>query len=407
MDTPSPLPPRFTFGRFTVTLSRRELLADGKPVELSGRNYDILIALIQADGRIVTKNELLERVWPGRVVDESNLQNGISLLRKALGADRELIRTIAGQGYQFVGVVQESPEPKPRSTNIPVQCAELVSREELLAGLSALIFEKRLITLCGAGGIGKTRVAIEVASRLVSRFADGVWLVDLATLSDPALVPVAVASALGLPPSAALPEPIARAIEHKQLLLVLDNCEHLIDAAARMVELVEGAGASIHVLCTSREPLKLEAEWVYQVPPLDVPAEDSGSLDEVLAAGAAQLFVLRARRARPDFEMRPGQAVALGAICRCLDGIPLAIELAAARATVLGVDEAALRLDDRFKLLVGGNRTALPRHRTLEATLDWSYTLLSDSDQRAFCRLSMFAGSFSLDAASALLGDPQ
>jgi predicted ATPase len=390
-------------------MSRREILADGVPVELGGRNYDLLIALVETGGKVVSKDELMNRVWPKRIVEENNLQAGISALRKALGADRDLIRTVAGRGYQFTGVIQErgaQGQAKKTPTNLPAQ-AELVSREDLLAQLGQLIFEQRLITLCGAGGIGKTRLAIEAARRAAFRFPDGVWLADLAPLSEPSLVPAAVAGALGLPLNGAPVEAIADAVAAKHLLLVLDNCEHVIDAAARLADLLERKSSSIHILCTSREPLKVEAEWIYYVPPLEVPPEQAESLDDVLPAGAAQLFVLRARQTRPEFAVTIGQAATLSAICRRLDGMPLAIELAAARAAILGIGEVAVRLDDRFRLLAGGHRTALSRHQTLRATLDWSYELLPEPDRRALCRLAVFASAFSLGAAAALLAEQE
>jgi predicted ATPase/DNA-binding winged helix-turn-helix (wHTH) protein len=395
---------RFTFSRFTGCISRRDLLADGAPVELGGRNYDLLIALIEAGGEMVSKDELMSRVWPKRIVEENNLQAGISALRKALGADRNLIRTIPGRGYQFTGVIREwgtSDAQKPL-TNLPAH-SELISREDVLVKLCQLLSEQRLITLCGAGGIGKTRLAIEVGRRAGARFPDGVWLADLSPLSESALVPVAIAGALGLPLSGASAETISNAVAQKKLLLLLDNCEHLIDAVAKLAEQLEHRSSSIHILCTSREPLKVEPEWVYYIPSLDVPNEHAESFDEVVATGAAQLFMLRARQARPDFAVKMSQAATLGAICRRLDGMPLAIELAAARGAILGIEEVAVRLDDRFRLLAGGHRTALPRHQTLRATLDWSYELLREADREALCRLAVFAGAFSLEAATALL----
>src|SRR5882757_10467863 len=201
------------------------------------------------------------------------------------------------------------------------------------------------------------------------------------------------------------PEAIASSIGSKHILLVLDNCEHVIKVAARMAEKLVRAGPKVFVLCTSREPLRVEGEWVYQVQPLDVPKEDALTLEDVLQTGAAKLFVMRAHAAQPRFQLNPTVAVSLGAICRRLDGMPLAIEFAAARAAVLGVKEVALRLDNRFRLLTGGCRTALPRHQTLRATLDWSYELLAETDREALCHLAVFAADFTLEAASAILSD--
>src|SRR5882757_6555437 len=203
------------------------------------------------------------------------------------------------------------------------------------------------------------------------------------------------------------PEAIATSIGSKHILLVLDNCEHVIKVAARMAEELVRAGPKVFVLCTSREPLRVEGEWVYHVQPLDVPAEVVLTLEEVLRTGAAKLFLMRACAAQPGFQTDPSVAASLGAICRRLDGMPLAIEFAAARAAVLGVKEVALRLDNRFRLLTGGCRTALPRHQTLRATLDWSYELLAEPDRQALCQLAVFAGDFTLEAASAILSDTE
>jgi predicted ATPase/DNA-binding winged helix-turn-helix (wHTH) protein len=395
------------FGRFKLLEQRRELLADGQRVEIGSRIFDLLMTLIEARGRVVGKDELMSRVWPGRVVEENNLQAGISVLRKALGADRYLVRTVAGHGYQFAHEVRElAPLQLPRRfTNLPAPTSALLCREAALGEISSLVMDHRLLTLSGAGGIGKTRLAVESARGLLGRFPDGVWIADLAPLSDPDLVPASLAVAFGLTSLDMTSERIADSVGTKHILLVLDNCEHVIKVAARMAEDLVRAGPKVFVLCTSREPLRAEGEWVYQVQPLDVPAEDAVTLEDVLRTGAAKLFVTRACAAQPAFQADPSAAVSLGAICRRLDGMPLAIEFAAACAAVLGASEVARRLDNRFRLLTGGCRTALPRHQTLRATLDWSYELLAETDRQALCYLAVFAADFTLEAASAILSD--
>ena len=261
--------------------------------------------------------------------------------------------------------------------------------------------------MAGAGGIGKTRLGFEAARHLLPRFGDGVWVVELAPLSDPELVPVTVATVFGLELSsgAASPQSVATALRSKQLMLVLDNCEHVIDAAARMAEALLRTNPAARVIATSREPLRAEGEWVYQVPPLAVPAEASANGDNLLRYGAVRLFAERARAAAPHFSTDGRAAAAVADICRRLDGIPLAIELAAARAAALGIDGLAARLHNRFRLLAGGQRTATPRHQTLRATLDWSYELLTEPERVVLRRLGIFAGGFTLRSARAVAAD--
>ena len=259
----------------------------------------------------------------------------------------------------------------------------------------------RLVTLIGEGGVGKTRLGIEVARRLLAGFADGVGVAQLAPLTDPGLVPAIVATALGLnfAAGAISAELVANALGARQLVLVLDNCEHVIDAAANMARELLHVNSAIRVLATSREPLRTEGEYLYRVPPLAVPAEGTDDRDELLRHGAVQLFMTRARAADPHLSLNGGTPAVAAAICRRLDGIPLAIELAAARGAALGIEDLALRLDDRFHLLTGGHRTAPPRHQTLRATLDWSYELLPEPERVVLRRLAIFAAGFGLEAA--------
>jgi predicted ATPase len=276
----------------------------------------------------------------------------------------------------------------------------LVGREVEIGEVIALVTHHRLVTLSGPGGIGKTRLGLEVARRLLPTFPDGVFLAELAPLATSDLVPVTVAAVLGVTVTGASgsPERIGAAIGPKRLLLLLDNCEHLIEAAARVAEAMLRASPGVAVLSTSREPLRADGEHVYRVPPLATPSEDA-SLDDVLQHDAVGLFVARAHAAEARFVPDHRAATTIAAICRRLDGIPLAIELAAARVPALGTPGVAAHLDDRFALLTGGNRTALPRQQTLRATFDWSYELLSERERTVLRRLAVFAGSFTLEAA--------
>jgi len=422
MHSVSDIPPTIEFGRFRIVPYRRELLVDNRPVELGGRAFDVLMVLIEARGAVVRKETLIGRVWPDRTVDENNLPAQITVLRKVFGADRDLIRTVPGRGYQFTGEIRAastSPDPPPvlvtsapiasarTLTNLPESVSELIGREAELDEVLCLVSSHRLVTLVGAGGIGKTRLGIEVARHLLPRFADGIWIVELAPLSDPELVPVAVATALGLEltSGAASPLSVANAVRSKQLMLVLDNCEHMLDAAARMAETLLRANPSVRVLATSRESLRAEGEWVCSVPPLAVPKEGSADSDDPLRYGAIRLFVERARAAAPNFSPDARLAGAMAGICRRLDGIPLAIELAAARVAALGINGLVARLDHRLGLLAGGRRTATSRHRTLRATLDWSYELLTEAERVVLRRLAIFAGGFTLQSATAVAAD--
>jgi len=402
-------PVTIEFGRFRVVRHRRELLADGQPVELGGRAFDTLMALIDARGTVLGKDELVSRVWPDRIVEENNLAAQISVLRKTFGVDRHLIRTVAGRGYQFTGEIRTTaataagPAPS-QETNLPEAASELIGRRVELREVTTLVTEHRLVSLVGAGGIGKTRLGLEVARHLLPRFPEGVFVAELGPLSSPELVPATVGSALGLTHvvGAVSHESVAGAIGTKKLLLVIDNCEHVIDAAAGLAEALLRASPGASLLATSREPLRVSGEYVYRVPPLDVPAEDREDMEDVFSYDAVRLFVSRAHAAEPRYVAEGRVAAATAVICRRLDGIPLAIELAAARIAGFGVDGVAARLNDRFRLLTGGSRTALPRHQTMRATLDWSCELLSESQRAVLRRLGVFVGAFTLDAASAV-----
>jgi predicted ATPase/DNA-binding winged helix-turn-helix (wHTH) protein len=397
-------------------LWRRTEAGDDERIRLTPKAFAVLHYLVEHAGRLVTHAELLDAVWPETYVQAEVLKSHIFDVRRALG-DRakqpRFIETLARRGYQFIAAVGEAGAPdstaEPRRsdlplTNLPAPASNLIGRATALAAAADLLAAQRIVTLTGPGGIGKTRLGLEVARQLLPDFPDGVWLAELASLSDADLVADAVAAALGLDLAGgvASPDRVARALGPKQLLLVLDNCEHVIERAARVAEALARANPKLRIMATSREPLRAEGEHLYRVPALDVPAEDAQDPEDVLRHGAVQLFVARARAAASHFVPSARIAAIIGAVCRHLDGIPLAIELAAARTATLGVEGVAARLDDRFRLLTGGHRTALPRHQTLRATLDWSYELLPESERVVLRRLAIFAGGFTLAAATAI-----
>jgi predicted ATPase/DNA-binding winged helix-turn-helix (wHTH) protein len=410
-------------GLLALDLSRRELRLRGLSVPIGGRAFEILAILAQSSEELMGKDELMRRVWPGAIVEENTLAAQISAIRKALGADRDLLKTISGRGYRLVGrwTEQAASEPaglpasEPRAasrqssrTNLPVSSIELVGRAFAARHVAEVLTAHRVVTLTGPGGIGKTALALEVAQSVFADTQVDVYFVDLAPLSDPHLVPATIAGVLDirlLGADDADAASVARAIGARQLILVIDNCEHLIDAVASMIEVTVQMCRGVSVLATSRENLRIVGEYVYRVGPLSVPTEQDLEPDVILAQSAVQLFIARINTAQAAFLPDPANLIQVAAVCRQLDGIPLAIEFAAARAATLGLAQVAARLDDRFGLLTAGRRTALPRHRTLRATLDWSYELLSEGERRLLCRVAMFPAGFTLEAAVAV--DPQ
>src|SRR5882724_8199604 len=412
----------YELDEWEVDLARRELRARGVPVPIGGRAFEIIEVLVQSAGELVTKNDLSARIWPGAIVEHNTLQFHISAIRKALGSDRGILKTASGRGYRLLGAWtsrQESSssvdsidiEPmrspaEPFQTNLPAAASELVGRTNAVQHLRGLLSAYRVVTLTGPGGIGKTRLAFEVARGLFPSFQGDVRLVELVSLSDPGLVPSAVAGGLSLKLGGdeISAESVARAVGARKLLLVLDNCEHVIDAAARLAETIVRMCPRTTILATSREILKIEGEHVYRVPPLDVPSqyEEPGNIP---GHSAVQLFIATTRALYSDFSPDGEVLAAIAAICRRLDGIPLAIDLAATRVATLGLQQVAAGLDNRFGMLIGGRRTALPRHQTLRATLDWRYELLPESERLVMRRLAVFAGDFTAEAASTVAAD--
>ncbi len=390
---------------------------------VGGRAFEIIEVLAQSAGELVTKAELTNRIWPGAVVMDGTLHVHAGAIRKALGPYRNLLKTESGRGYRLLGdwSVRRHDAANPPTgvqrmrvrgespvTNIPATVTHLIGRSAAVARLRDFISAYRLVTLTGPGGIGKTSLALKVTRGVLGEFADGGWLVELSSLSDPALVPAAVAGVLRLAPEAgnATPDAVARAIGDKRLLLILDNCEHLIEAAAALTETLLAFCPHTSIVATSRETLRVQGEHVWRVPPLEVPPIEQTGAAGILGHSAAELFLTRAAQLGADVASDPGHPAMIGAICRQLDGIPLAIEFAAARAAALGIEHVARGLQDRFALLTNGRRTALARHRTLRAALDWSYHLLTEAERDLLRRLAIFAGPFSLEAACAVAAAP-
>lgn len=408
MSTPfASTDPVLRFGRFALSPAERQLRADGEPVGLGSRAFDLLLALVQHRDRVIGKQELLDLVWPGVVVEEHNITAQISSLRKLLGAN--VIATVPGRGYRFTATLDAPPTgvqaaaatPSRPEHNLPEQRTRFIGRAAALADLQRLLPQARLVTLTGIGGSGKTRLALQFARQQLADFPDGVWLVDLTPLSQPDRVAsaCAVALALGDEHEAPLLGRLAAHLSGRQALIVLDNCEHVRDGAAALVDALLAQPGRSRIVATSREPLTVAGEQLYPVRSLSLPA--TADLDDVRAADAVSVFVDRARLAAPDFEVDADNAGAVLQICRQLDGIALAIELAAARVAMLSVFDIALRVQDRFRLLTGGS-SPLARQQTLLATMQWSYDLLAPPQQRLLRELSVFSGGCTLEAAAAI-----
>lgn len=406
------------FGRCEILSEQRQLLVNGQPVVLGARAFDLLLCLVELRDRVVGKDELMARVWPGLVVEENNLTVQISALRKLLGGD--VIATVVGRGYRFTlpaldaAAGDSSPvvAPPPTSTaptslpnNLPTERSSFIGREQEISAVRQAVGQHRLVTLTGVGGSGKTRLALRVGALELGRFADGTFFVDLGPLSDAELVSTAMASACGLLSEglglsgASTANRLVAALTRRTSLLIVDNCEHLLDAVAALVDRIQTECPDICILATSREALGVEGEQVVPVPALGLP--DDALPGPAEASDAVRMFVDRAQSVKPGFTLGADNGAAVVAVCRHLDGIPLAIEFAAARVAHLSVQQIAERLEDRFRLLTGGRRR-LQRQQTLAAALDWSHDLLSDDERAVFRRLAVFAGSFALDAAEAV-----
>jgi predicted ATPase/DNA-binding winged helix-turn-helix (wHTH) protein len=393
-------------------MAERSLEAAGMPLKLSARALDILIVLVERAGEVVGKKDLMARVWPDVTVEEASLRFHIAALRKALGDGENGARyviTLPGRGYCFVSPVSQAPsdrnvpkgEMPARLERLPARLPRMIGREEVIECILERLQKDRFVSIVGPGGIGKTTVAIAIVHKLAELSERDAYFFDLGPLSDARLVPSAVASALGIMVQSEDPTPaLIRYLRDKRALLVLDSCEHVVGATAVLAEGIFREAHDVYILATSREPLRVEGEHICQLPPLASPPEEPNlTAEQILAFPAAQLFVERIAAGGRAVGLSDADAPVVGEICRRLDGIALAIELAASRVNAYGIRETAELLNQRFSLLWQGRRTALLRHQTLSATLDWSYQLLSELETIVLRRLSIFVGIFTLEAA--------
>ena len=407
------------FGPFRLLPAQQLLLEGDIPVRLGSRALDILTALVESAGETVSKTDLIARVWPDTFVDESSLRVHIAGLRRALGdgqPGRRYLANIPGRGYRFLAPISRS-EPEPpaagnkalpaRAHNLPISQSRVVGRIDVIATLQEQLPKWRFVSIVGEGGIGKTTVALALAEALLPAYQDGVWFADLAPVGDPLRVPDAVSNTLGLTVHSEDSVPrLLDFVRDKRMLVVLDNCEHVVEAAAVLAEQLLAGASGVHVLATSREPLRAEGERVRRLPPLDSPAASLGlTAADALTFPAVRLFVERAAAILDGFELSDADAPVVADICRKLGGMALAIELAAARIDAFGVGQLSVLLEDRFRILKRGRRTAQPRHQSLTATLDWSYEFLPEGERVILRRLSVFAGAFTLESAIAVAGD--
>jgi predicted ATPase/DNA-binding winged helix-turn-helix (wHTH) protein len=395
------------FDRIEVRPAQRQLLVDGQVAAVGARAFDLLLALIEHRDRVVSKNELLDLVWPGLVVEENNLQVQVSTLRKWLGP--KAIATVPGRGYRWTladdtPVTAAKKQTTARSIVLPHRPSSLVGRDEDLSALLSLIDTHALVTLVGPGGIGKTTLANCAAQARSNAWPDGCAWVELAALNDGQLIAGSIAQALDLQlePDTDTTAALVAALRPMQVLLVLDNAEHVADSVARIVNPVLREAPGVHLLVTSQTPLRVQGEQLLRLEALAIPPWGC-PLAEAAERGAVSLFCERARAADRRFSLSSNNLPHVLEICHRLDGLPLALELAAARVPVLGVQGVAQRLDDRFKLLAGGSRSAPTRQQTLQAALDWSLALLPDAERQLFPQLGVFAGGFTLTLASEVL----
>ncbi|WP_441233466.1 ATP-binding protein [Bradyrhizobium sp. 930_D9_N1_4] len=408
-----------SFGPFTVTPHERLVMREGLALPLGAKAFDTLIALMSRPNEVVSKWDLMALVWPGITVEETNLRFHVAALRKALGDGKDgarYITTLSGRGYCFVAPVGHAAIPaQPRSAarlepppvKLPNRLQRMVGRDDAIAAVSDRLVASRFVTITGPGGVGKTAVAVAIAHDLLEAFSDAAHFVDLAALSDPDLVITSILLMLGLPAQTDDPLPALLAhLQDKRMLLILDNCEHVITAAAPLAADIFHGAPQVHILATSREALRVEGEQVYRLAPLAVPPDTSGlTATTAQTYPALQLFLERASAGGAQIALDDANAAIVAGICRKLDGMALAIELAAGRVEAYGLEQTAALLDERLNLLWQGQRTAPPRQKTLQATLDWSYGLLSDTERLVLRRLAVFAGHFTIDAALEIVPD--
>lgn len=407
---PAPAETRLVFGRFTLIPEQRRLLAEEQVLPIGGRAFDLLLTLIRNRDRIVSKDELLALVWSGRVVEEGNLTVHVAALRKLLGGG--MIVTASGRGYRFVAPVTAASGTDPAAPAQPAPAADLprpltrlIGREADLAAVMAQLAERRLVTILGGGGMGKTRLALELAERRAGSHPDGVWFVELGQQADPSAVPLAIARALGIDVRHfAYRQSSLAWLAPRQGLLLLDNCEHLLEAVAEMVEAILRACPRITILATSREPLRAEGEYRHRLAPLALPADDEAA-GRPEDAAAVRLFLEHARAVLGGYAPDAAALQDILAICRLLEGLPLALELAAPLLPTLPPSLLRQRLEQGRLSLARGRRTAPARQKTLQATIAWSLDLLAPEERQLLLVLAAAKGSWGLDAAEHLAGE--
>jgi len=405
------------FGPFELQPHERRLLRDGEPVALGARAFDVLLALAERPGRLVGKRQLMQLVWPGLVVQDNNLAAQVSALRKVVG--EPVIATIPGRGYRFVAHIETGmatpSEPAPRAvpesvsptlrTNLPLELPALIGRVDDVAAIAALVDGHRLVSVVGAGGIGKSLVVQHLLRSRRGVYAQGVCWVELASVAEAAALPATLATALGVDCGHGEPlRGLVAALAPLSMLLALDNAEHLLDAVAALVKALHEGAPGLRIVVTSQAPLKLGPERVYRIGPLAVPP---GSLPatQAMTFGAVALFAERAQAVDGRFALDEGNVATVTEICRALDGLPLAIELAAARAPTLGVQALLATMKERLRVLTASRDRAAPaRQQTLRAALEWSDALLAPREQQVFRRLGVIAGSASLVLIQRVLG---
>ncbi|WP_213775777.1 winged helix-turn-helix domain-containing protein [Bradyrhizobium sp. dw_78] len=396
------------FGPFRLIPARQLLLCGDRIVPLGARAFEVLLTLVGHAGELVGKETLISKAWPNTYVDESNLRTAIAAIRRALSGQDSVrfLATVPGRGYRFVASVTISDDVAHRR-NLPASIARVIGREHAIDALVAELKAHRLVTVVGPGGVGKTTTALSAARRTVERreFSAAV-VVDLAHLKDPVLVPSALRSALGVVADGDDMSAIQTHLADERLLILIDSCEPLLAAAAAEAESILTLAPRVSVLATSREPLRADGERIWRLDPLSAPPPyASCSASKALEFSAVELFCERAAASRADFELTDSIAREVCEICRRLDGLPLAIELAAGRLDVLDVSTLAAELNDYFRLHMPGRSSSLPRHRTLQATLDWSFERLTEKERVLFRRLAVFRDPFAPDAVRGVVTD--
>jgi predicted ATPase/DNA-binding winged helix-turn-helix (wHTH) protein len=405
----------YTFGPFRLSPEQGSLTRDGQRVALGQRAFEILLLLVERVDEVVSTADIVTRVWPRTIVDENNLRVHIASLRKVLSDESTrapYILNVPGRGYRFTATVERHERKTEEArfpADLPAPLTRLVGRDAFVRKMLRELAQFRFVTIVGPGGIGKTRVALAIAHELKGRFVDGCHIVDLTVLTNPHLVLEAVAEALQIPVMSAASLPaLANSLRSRHCAIVFDNCEHVIDKAAEVVEAILRAAPNIHILATSREPLRAEGESVHQLTGLEIPPSTpvgATTVREFVMFSAVDLFVERVAAAVDEFCITDSDAPLIAKLCRRLGGNPLAIELAAARIETFGLVGLLDALTDGLSILTKGRRTAPPRHSTLRATLDWSFELLSDTEKAVFGRLGVFVADFTRESVALVVPD--